>query len=177
MIALAVFVGLSGLVCLTLAVVNPRRTWARPRGPEAREPSAAVVITLRVALLGMAVTSAWWTADGLRVATVDPGPDHDDIVERMEAAAEELTSGEPRQKYPAGDGAWAAYIVDEIRRPGEDVVLRLASASSNTERYEADGICLTVVASVAPGEPEPKYAHIDDRRYKLEADVKDRPCP
>ncbi|MFG3310130.1 hypothetical protein [Streptomyces wuyuanensis] len=177
MTAMVVFIGLLALACFTLAVVNPRRTWARPRGPEAREPSAAVVITLRVALLGMAVPSAWWAADGLRLATVDPGPDHDDIVERMEAAAEELTSGEPRQKYPAGDGAWDEYIVDEIRRPGEDVGLRLVSASANTERYEADGICLTVVASVAPGEPEPKYAHIDDRHYNLEADVKDRPCP
>ncbi|WP_432076995.1 hypothetical protein [Streptomyces wuyuanensis] len=177
MIAFAVFIGLFGLVCFTLAVVNPRRTWARPRGPEVREPSAAVVVTLRVALLGMAVPSAWWTADGLRLATVGSGPDHDDIVERMESAAEGLTSGEPRQQYPGGDGAWAEYIIDEIRRPGEDVELRLASASANTERYEADGACLTVVASVAPGEPEPKYAHIDDRHYNLEADVKDRPCP
>ncbi|MFI1466004.1 hypothetical protein [Streptomyces wuyuanensis] len=168
---MVVFIGLFALACFTLAVVNPRMTWARPRGPEAREP------------MGMAVASAWWTADGLRLATVDPGPDHDDIVERMEAAAEELTSGEPRQKYPASDGAWAEYIVDEIRRPGEDVELRLASASAsasasaNTERYEADGACLTVVVSVAPGEPEPKYAHIDDRHYNLEADVKDLPCP
>ncbi|MFD4721759.1 hypothetical protein ACFWOY_19945 [Streptomyces sp. NPDC058423] len=174
---MAVFIGLFGIACLTLAAVNPRRTWARPRGPETREPSPAVVVTLRVALLVMAVPSAWWAADGLRLAKVASDPDHDDIVERMDTAAEEMRSGAPRQKYAAGDGAWAGYIVDEIRRPGEEVVLRLASASANTERYEADGVCLTVVASVAPGEPEPKYAHIDDRHYNLEADVKHRPCP
>lgn len=54
---------------------------------------------------------------------------------------------------------------------------RLASALGTTERYEADGVCLTVVASVAPGEPEPKYANIDDRHYNLEADVGNHPCP
>ncbi|MCZ7457641.1 hypothetical protein [Streptomyces sp. WMMC940] len=136
-----------------------------------------MVIVLRVALLVMAVPSAWWAADGLRQATFAPGPDHDEIVERMGTAAEELTTDEPRLKYPAGDGAWDEYGVDEIRRPAEDVVLRLASTSENTERYEADGVCMTVVASVAPGEPEPRYANIDDRRYTLEADVMDRPCP
>lgn len=124
----------------------------------------------------MGIVMAWQSVDAFRLAEAASGPDHDEVVERMESAAEDLESGGARRKFPGGEGSWGEYFKDELTRPGEDVVAILVFKSGNTERYEMDGVCLTVIAQVLPGEPEPRYAHIDDRRYSLKADVTDSPC-
>jgi hypothetical protein len=180
-IVIGVFLGIFALVSFAFALVDPRRVWRRfParrfENPGAPEPSAAVRFLLRVTLLSMAIGAAWHSADSFRLAEASSGPDHDEVVERMESAAESLRSGGARRKYPLGKGAWGEYLKEDLRRPGEDVVATLVSKSGNTERYEAEGVCLTVIAEVLPGEPQPKYAHIDDRHYSLKTDVRDSPC-
>lgn len=181
MIVLGLLVGLFALACFVFAFVDLRAVdrpyrAGRPGAAAAREPSAGVYLALRVALAGMAVISAWYAVDTFGRAVSRTGPDHGEIVERMKAAAEELASGGPQLKSLDADGAWSSYVQHEVRRPGESERPVLVSTTGNTERYELDGVCLTVTAEAVPGQPAPKYAHIDDRRYNLKAEVMDSAC-
>lgn len=177
----AVFMGVFALAFLAFALVDPRKVWwrfqaRRFENPEAHEPSAAVYLLLRVMLLGMGIVMAWQSVE----PSGWPRPPRVRITTRLSSAwnrRRRIWSRAGRDgSSPAGRARGGEYFKDELTRPGEDVVAILVFKSGNTERYEMDGVCLTVIAQVLPGEPEPRYAHIDDRRYSLKADVTDSPC-
>ncbi|MDN3297425.1 hypothetical protein QWM81_25965 [Streptomyces ficellus] len=117
----------------------------------------------------------------------------------------ETEDGEGRHKWPGGgEGAWDEFINPRLKGPErEDPVASLvdgedaggdghseASREGGTgsqsgsepdtrgsfvERYDIDGICLTVTATPLPGQSEMDHA-IDNLRYSVRTDVVDSPC-
>lgn len=132
----------------------------------------------RVALVGVAAFLAWQSVDALRLAGIfDSGPDHDEILERVESVAEELETGkdEGRHKISGLHGSWGDFINPRLRGPGEDPIATLASESGDVERYGVDGVCLTVTATPLPGQSKQAHA-MDMLMYSLKTDVTDGPC-
>ncbi|MEU3609408.1 hypothetical protein AB0E83_28765 [Streptomyces sp. NPDC035033] len=164
------------VACACGALETADRFFRRPRTLEARAALRARHRPWRWVFAALAVGAAWQCVEAFREAEAWSGAGRDASVERLEAVAEHLES-EPRLKFLVGQGSWGEYIEDGIGRPGEEHVVTLVSAAGDTERYAVDGACLTVTAKVAPGQAPPKYAHLDDRLYELDAEVAGGPCP
>ncbi|MGW3624811.1 hypothetical protein [Streptomyces sp. NPDC000880] len=183
MIGAAVFAGLFALAFLAFAFVDHRRLWwhfqaRRFENPEAHEPSAASFMWRRLALVGVAAFLAWQVVGMLRLAGVfDSGPDHAEILERVKSASVNLETGknEGRYKLSGLHGSWGEFINPRLQGPGEDPIASLASESGNVERYDVDGICLTVTATPLPGQSEMAHA-VDNLMYSLKTEVVDSPC-
>ncbi|MFF2773766.1 hypothetical protein ACFVU3_02555 [Streptomyces sp. NPDC058052] len=147
----------------------------RPRTPEDRAALRARHRGPRWVFAILAAATAWqcvasfqeaqaWSRGGGAVSTGE-----------LRAVAGHLEE-QPRLRFTVGEGSWGEYIEDEIRRPGETHAVTLVSGTGDTERYEVDGTCLTVTAHPVPGQAPPKYAHLDDRRYELDAEVSAGGC-
>ncbi|MDQ0940326.1 hypothetical protein [Streptomyces sp. V1I1] len=184
MIGAAVFAALFALAFLAFAFVDHRKLWwhfqaSRFENPEAHEPSAASFMWRRLALVGVAAFLAWQTVGMLRLAGVfGSGPDHDEILKRVESVAEELDTGEAgRYKFPGleDEGSWGPFINPRLQGPGEDPIAMLASKSGDVERYDVDGVCLIVTAKPLPGQSKQAYA-MDNLMYSLKTEVTDRAC-
>lgn len=188
MIGLGVFLALLALVLLLMGLSDQRRMWwrfqaRRFRDPAANEPSDSAYRGQRILLLCVAAGVA-----GVSVYTfssvVEFGPDHDEVVERVRSAAEDLESSNGKYRFPgAGDdeGSWAAYINPPLRGPEtDDPVAVFVSGSGDVERYRVaapDGeVCLTVTARPKAGQPEPISADMDTRMYTLKAQVANQAC-
>lgn len=116
----------------------------------------------------------------------------------------ETEAGEGRHKWPGGgEGAWDEFINPRLKGPErDDPVVSLVedegpadwdpetsgaggsepgsgteseTKGSFVERYEVDGICLTVTATALPGQSERDHA-IDNLRYSVTTEVLDNPC-
>ncbi|MFF3401229.1 hypothetical protein ACFYW6_22250 [Streptomyces sp. NPDC002659] len=96
MIGAAVFTALFALAFFAFALVDHRKLWwhfqaGRFDNPEQHEPSPASFRWRRVALVCVAAFLAWQCVGILRLAGVfDSGPDHDEILERVESVAADL---------------------------------------------------------------------------------------
>lgn len=116
----------------------------------------------------------------------------------------ETEDGEGRHKWPGGDGAWDAFIDPRLKGPERDDPVAVLvdeeedegdwdseasrrggpspepggeaePAGPFTERYEIDGICLTVHAVPLAGQPE-RDAAIDNLLYGITTDIVDSSC-
>ncbi|WP_327190720.1 hypothetical protein [Streptomyces xinghaiensis] len=190
MIGAAVFTGAFAVAFLAFALfVDPRKLWWRFRArhfehPEAHEPSAASFLWRRVLLGVLGLVLVWQCVELLRLAGVfKTGLDHAEVLERVENAALNLETGKDGGQYkmPVGEGSWGFFIDPRLKGPGDDPVAHLVSATDaegdgeDVERYEIDGICLTVRAKPDPGQSEMDHA-IDNLTYRVKTDVVDSPC-
>ncbi|NUK04512.1 hypothetical protein [Streptomyces lunaelactis] len=176
--------GVFALAFLAFALVDPRRAWwhfqaRRFENPEAHEPSPASFKWLRVAMVGVAAFLAWQFVGMLRLAGVfDSGTDHGEILERVESVAADLETAKDGRYKLSGlerEGSWGSFIKARLRGPGDDPIATLASKSGDVERYDVDGICLTVTATPMPGQSEQAHA-MDNLMYGLKTDAGDGGC-
>ncbi|MEU3609407.1 hypothetical protein AB0E83_28760 [Streptomyces sp. NPDC035033] len=172
--------------------------------PEAEEPSSASFTARRVILVVLGLFMAWQSYGALRLAGVfDSAPDHEETLRRVKEAAEllETEDGDGLRKLRGLEGSWGEYINPVLTGPEElDPVARLVEdgesgddrtgdgseapgkdsgpefRGTSVERYQVDGICLTVTATPLPGQSERDHA-LDLVRYSLRTDVVDDFCP
>ncbi|MFI2368656.1 hypothetical protein [Streptomyces sp. NPDC018833] len=129
MIGAAVFAGVFAVAFVACGLfVDPRKLWWRFRArhfdnPEAHEPSASSFMWRRVALVVVGLFLGWQVISLLRLAGVfETGPDHAEILDRVENAALNLETedGEGRHKWSFGDGSWGAFIDPRLKGPERD---------------------------------------------------------
>ncbi|PVE10167.1 hypothetical protein [Streptomyces scopuliridis] len=188
MIGLGGFLALLALVLLLMGLSDQRRMWwrfqaRRFRDPAANEPSDSAYRGQRITLLSVGAVVAATSVYAFSTM-VEFGPDHDEILERVRTAADELENSNGQYKFPGAgenDGSWAEYINSDLRGPeADDPIAVLVSRSGDVERYRVaapDGdVCITVTARPRAGEPDPVTEDLDTRVYNLKAQVTDRAC-
>ncbi|MEV6316489.1 hypothetical protein [Streptomyces sp. NPDC051776] len=184
MIGLAIFMGAFALAFLLFGLADQRKIYWRFqarqfRNPEANEPSDAAYTGRRVLLLGVALAAAVMSVNLFRTAgAFDFAPDHDEILEQVRSAAEDLEESGAKYRFPGPeeDGSWGEYINAELKGPGDDLLASFQSADGAVERYEISDVCLTVTATPVAGQAEPSDPVLDTRSYRLKTEVTDRAC-
>ncbi|MFD4588075.1 hypothetical protein [Streptomyces sp. NPDC058434] len=184
MIGAAAFIGFFAVAFLAFAVfVDPRKLWWRFRAPhfehpEAHEPSTASFTVRRVVMVVLAISLGWQAVGLLRLAGVfETRPDHAEVLDRLESAVGviETDKNGGRYKVSGREGSWGDFINPLLEGPGHDPYASLVSESGDVERYEVDGICLTVTATPLPGQSETAHA-VGTLMYSVKTDVVDSPC-
>ncbi|WP_326810533.1 hypothetical protein OIE62_30835 [Streptomyces scopuliridis] len=188
MIGLGGFLALLALVLLLMGLSDQRRMWwrfqaRRFRDPAANEPSDSAYRGQRILLLCVGAATAGASVYAFS-SMMEFGPDHDDVLERVRSAADELENNNGQYKFPGAgenDGSWAEYINSDLRGPeADDPIAVLVSRSGDVERYRVaapDGdVCIAMTARPRAGQPEPLSEDLDARVYILKTQVADRAC-